>query len=257
MADSELQERYFINDKAYNCPFCDLNSVSYKITGADFFNLSLDEICYVYFIKCDNCQKKSLHFSKELLSALTYSDPGRRFIKPGTKGISDDTEFTIYSEDILDEKFFYSVPTSFFTLDKNIPRILRELFGESEGCLKANFLTGSSACARKLIYELAVLQKAEGDNYDDKIKSLKAKFPHIHGDYFDSLLSIQQITSDKVHEESYEKWDSKHLRLILTILRQILNEIYVIPEKIKQERTKILKLKEEVLDKKTKLESGT
>ena len=57
----------------------------------------------------------------------------------------------------LDADFFYSVPTSFFVMDERVPRVLRELLTESEGCLKSNFLTGASACARKVVYELAKL----------------------------------------------------------------------------------------------------
>ena len=79
--------------------------------------------------------------------------------------------FTI--KDGIDEEIFYSVPTSFFVLDKRVPAVLRELFVESEGCLKSNFLTGASACARKIVYELSVNVKAEGDSYEDRIKSLK------------------------------------------------------------------------------------
>ena len=53
--------------------------------------------------------------------------------------------FDIDADQELDEKFFYYVPTSFFALDDRIPRILRELFTEAEGCLKMNFLTAASA----------------------------------------------------------------------------------------------------------------
>jgi hypothetical protein len=160
--------------------------------------------------------------------------------------------FDISKEEVLDNKFFYSVPTSFFSLDNRIPRILRELITEAEGCLKSNFLTGSSVCARKIIYELAILQKADGDTYEERIKSLKKIRNDIEEEYFDILLTIQQITSDKVHEQSYDGWESKHLRLILSILIEILNIIYVIPEIRKEKRKSILSLKEKILEKKSK-----
>ena len=87
---------------------------------------------------------------------------------------------------------------------------------EAEGCLKSNFLTGASACARKMVYELAIIEGAEGDNYEDRIKSLKGKRTDVEEDYFDTLLTIQQVTSTKVHEKSYDGWESKHLRLMLS-----------------------------------------
>jgi hypothetical protein len=144
------------------------------------------------------------------------------------------------------------VPTSFFVLDKSIPKVFRELITEAEGCLKSNFLTGASACTRKVVYELALKEKAEGGNYEDRIKSLKAKRPDVDSTYFDTLLAIQKVTSDKVHEQSYDGWQSKHLRVILSALREILREMYVVPMLKEQKRKEILKLQEEVLgDKKT------
>ena len=164
---------------------------------------------------------------------------------------TNEVRFNIDSGEELDNKFFYSVPTSFFSLDKRIPKILRELITEAEGCLKSNFLTGASACARKIVYELANLQKAEGSNYDERIKSLKKIRRDIEEVYFDTLLTIQQITSDKVHEQSYGGWQAKHLRLILSTLVELLNIMYVIPEIRKEKRKSILSLKDDILGKKS------
>lgn len=157
-----------------------------------------------------------------------------------------------FTTDNLDGKFFYSVPTSFFVLDSRVPRVLRELVTEAEGCLKSNFLTGASACARKVVYELGVIQGATGDNYEDRIKSLKTLNPEIDPTFFDTLLTIQQVTSTKVHEESYDGWESKHLRLILSSLSEALGEIFVAPAIREDKRKAILKLKEEVLSGKVK-----
>ena len=143
----------------------------------------------------------------------------------------------------IDDHFFYSVPTSFFAIDSRIPSQLRQLITEAEGCLKSNFLTGASACVRKSIYELAVREGADGDNYDDRIKSLKKIKPDVDGTYFDTLLTVQQMTSSKVHEQSYDGWDAKHLRLIISTVLEILNEIYVIPAVRKEKRGAILAVK--------------
>jgi hypothetical protein len=130
----------------------------------------------------------------------------------------------------IDSKIFYSVPTSFFVVDSRIPKVLRELITEAEGCVKMNFLTGASACTRKAIYEFTILQKCKGGNYDERIKELKSTLPQIDQELFDVLAHIKDLTSDKVHEESWEKWDSSHLVLFIETLKVILNEIYVIPD---------------------------
>jgi hypothetical protein len=148
----------------------------------------------------------------------------------------------------LDDLFFYSVPTSLFAVDDRIPAILRQLLTEAEGCLKSNFLTGASACARKLVYELARRESAEGSDYEERIKSLKAKRPDVDGTYFDNLVAIQRVTSEKVHENSYDGWSGKHLRLILASLHEILYEMYALPEIKKARREQLLKLKSEILN---------
>lgn len=170
-------------------------------------------------------------------------------------GYANRNSFKLEKGEELDHKFFYSVPTSFFALDNRIPKVLRELVTEAEGCLKSNFLTGASACARKMVYELAILEGAEGDAYEDRIKSLKKKRTDVEGEFFDTLLTIQQVTSDKVHEESYDGWEAKHLRLILSTLIEVLELMYVIPELRKEKRKSILSLKEDLIGKKEKSET--
>lgn len=147
----------------------------------------------------------------------------------------------------LDDHIFYSVPTSFFVLDQRVPRILRELLTEAEGSLKGNFLTGASACARKIVYELAIAQGIEEGNYEDRIKTLKERSSQIEPVYFDTLLTIQQVTSSKVHENAYDGWDAKHVRLILASLREVLHELYVVPALRADGREAILRLKAELL----------
>jgi len=148
---------------------------------------------------------------------------------------------------VLDKAFFYSVPTSFFVLDERVPRILRELLTEAEGSLKSNYLTGASACARKIIYELGILSKATGDNYEDRIKSLKKIHTEVDPVFFDTLLTIQQVTSSKVHEQSYDGWEAKHLRIILAALAEVLHEIYVVLARREDRRKAILALKDELV----------
>lgn len=225
---SDLDNYYFIDSYKYNCPFCNRNHVAYHITDYTDFDWSNDKKCRTYFAECDSCAKVSMHLS---------------FLKPELIRHSSNTyRFSSDVKQPLDQHFFYSVPTSFFALDNRIPNQLREVLIEAEGCLKSNFLTGASACARKIIYELAVLHNASGNGYDEKIKSLKETLPTIEPSFFDSLLTIQQLTSSKVHENSYDGWESKHLRLILASIAEVLHEIYVIPALREDRRKKVLEL---------------
>ena len=236
MDDSRLDSKYFIDEYVYNCPFCNRRNVSYFLRRSFSFDWTPEKKCYIYFAVCNSCEHESMHLSFEKITIhCTDSIRGGKY------------RFYIAKGEELDNKFFYSVPTSFFSLDKRIPKPLRELITEAEGCLKSNFLTGASVCARKIVYELAILQKAEGTNYDERIKSLKKIRSDIEEDYFDTLLTIQQITSDKVHEQSYEGWQAKHLRLILSTLVELLNIMYVIPEIRKEKRKSILSLKNKIL----------
>ncbi|MFA4901383.1 MAG: hypothetical protein WC600_01430 [Desulfobaccales bacterium] len=230
---SSLDSKYFIDEYVFNCPFCNRRNVSYSTRLPDKFDWNEDKKCYVYLAECHSCRNVSMHLTFERIKTHNYSGSLHRFI------IEDDEN--------LDEKFFYSVPTSFFSLDERIPRVLRELMTEAEGCLKSNFLTGASVCARKLIYELAVIEGAEGTDYESRLKSLKGKRPDVEPEYFDTLLTIQQVTSDKVHELSYDGWHSRHLRVILATLTEIFNAMYVIPKLRAEKRQSIIKLKEEVL----------
>lgn len=152
---------------------------------------------------------------------------------------------TQFKSDVdLDSAFFYSVPTSFFVVDARIPKPIRELITEAEGCAKMNYLTGASACTRKAIYELLQLQKSKGANYDDKIEDLASKNPSIDAELFEILRHIKDMTSDHVHEQSWVAWDSKHLNLFMGAFKAVLHEMYVVPDEKKNRVSSVRALKE-------------
>ena len=154
---------------------------------------------------------------------------------------------TRFREDVdLDNEIFYSVPTSFFVVDARIPKAIRELITEAEGCAKMNYLTGASACTRKAIYELLALQNAEGANYDDKIKDLVLKNPNIDTELFEILGHVKDITSDHVHEQSWVAWDSKNLNLFLSAFKAVLHEMYVVPNEKKKRVSSVRALREKL-----------
>jgi hypothetical protein len=228
--ESALDKKYFIDDTVYNCPFCNRRNVLYTIERSFEFNWRHNKTCHVHLVKCSSCKKISMHLSfKEIRDLQKWYGDKRRF-----KSRID-----------IDSNIFYSQPTSFFVIDIRIPSILRELITEAEGCLKMNYLTGASACMRKAIYELLVYEKVEGDDYETRIKSLKKKYPNSDPTYFDTLASIQDMTSDKIHEQSWDKWDSPNLKFIIETLKSVLYDIYVTPQLKKERFIEIQKLREE------------
>ena len=222
--ESYLDKKYFIDSKIYNCPFCNRRHVSFTLKYVRSFNWSENKTCYVYFVECNSCRNESMHLSYTNIyefSSYTHTYHFKSEVKD------------------IDSHIFYSVPTSFFVLDERIPSIIRELITEAEGSLKMNFLTGASACIRKAIYELTLIEKAEGDDYQTRIKYLKIKYPDSDPTLFDVLAHIQDMTSDKIHEQSWDQWNSRYLMLIIETLKTVLYDIYVQP-KLKQERSNLI-----------------
>lgn len=215
---SHLDRKYFIDPYVYNCPYCNRKNVKYSMDITHNFDWSEEKKCFVYFIYCNDCKNKSMH--------LSYTD-----IRANNSRFQENIDIDFY--------IFYSVPTSFFVIDSRIPSVIRELITEAEGCLKMNFITGASACARKAIYELTIKEEAEGRDYEEKIKFLKKKYTNIDGDLFDVLCHIKDMTSDKIHEQSWDKWDSKHLNLFVETLKTILYEIYILPDEKKKRSSHI------------------
>lgn len=122
---------------------------------------------------------------------------------------------------------------------------------------KDELFDGASACVRKAIYELTIKESADGGNYEDRIKALKNKFSQIEPKLFDVLCHIKDMTSDKVHEQSWDKWESGHLRLFLETLKVILHEIYVIPDERKKRSVSISGMLPTVFAKKAKRRTAT
>ena len=233
---SYLDKKYFIDKRTYNCPYCNRNNLVYKIYDHFFFNWSQSKGCFVYLVQCSDCSKISMHLSFKDIADYEY--PDRAQFNRG--------EFNFNENIDIDSKIFYSQPTSFFVIDERIPAIIRELITEAEGCLKMNFLTGASACARKAIYELLVKENTEGEHYKDRINFLKDKYKDSDPRLFDSLAQSQFLASDKVHEQSWDMWDSNQLRLLIENLKDILYEIYVLPKEKDERYIKIQQLQEKV-----------
>ena len=226
--ESHLDDLYFVDALVYNCPFCKRRHVRYSIVRTFSFDWTNTNRCHGYVAQCHSCDKRSMHLTYKYIGITQVATAAYRL------NLEDDAN--------IDELFFHSVPTSFFTLDDRIPRVLRELIAEADGCLKGKYLTGASACVRKVVYELARREGAQGDHYQERIKALKRMHKSVEPTYFDSLLTIQKVTSSKVHEDAYDGWEPQHLRVLLASLREVLHELYVAPAQRTARRQKIEEL---------------
>ena len=99
---SFLDKKYFIDNQIYNCPFCKRNNVLYKIDSYRGFNWSIEKKCIAIFVRCSSCDRISMHLSYDEIIEFKGFGPGNSFIYL----------FNVNGE--IDEKIFYSVPTSFF-----------------------------------------------------------------------------------------------------------------------------------------------
>lgn len=242
---SHLDKKYFIDQHVYNCPFCKRNNVSYKVQDELSFDWSEDKRCYGYIVRCDSsgCGKRSMHLSYEKLWGYLGNNQWC-FEWP-------------YKEDEIDSYMFFSQPTSYFVLDSRIPRKIRDLIHEAEQSQRSNFLVGASACLRKAIYELLEHEKAIAENpktgradYQESVKTLKAKYSFVSSELFDALGNIQQMTSDNVHEGSWQSWDSGKIKFIIELTKSILHEMYVLPAERKKTLGTLAEMQTELINSK-------
>lgn len=230
--DSYLDLKYFIDGAVYNCPFCNRRHVVYTpVTGMPF-DWTNKKKAHATFVECNSCGKRSMHLS---YTPLVQKGP---YAKYGLAMVKGD----------LDSHIFFSAPTSFAVLDERMPPVIRELISEGESSLKLNLLTGASACIRKAIYELLEHEKVPGDNYEDGIKALKTKYPGADPTGIDVLSHIQDMTSDKVHEQSWPKWDANNLKLISESLKSVLHDLYVVPQERLERAQRIQQLQQQLIE---------
>ena len=260
-----IEGKYFIDKDKYNCPFCKNKGVKYIVLGIVRFNEKINKFMYAIFVECTNCHHISLHLTSKdnlksfknifteqeynflLLSSTSkeYKTYGQRHINSSTYDELNSTYETNADEEIkiplcIDEDIILHIPSSIYVIDERIPRKFRELIEEAEKCIKNNCLTGASACIRKTIYEFLIQENAQGDNYDEKIKSLKGKYKSLDDQYLDMLSAIQGIMCDQVHECTvYEKFQSSQAKAYLEILKEIFYHSYILPEETKNKKSKI------------------
>lgn len=259
-----IEGKYFIDEDKYNCPFCKNRGVKYIVLGVARFNEKKDKYMYAVFVECTSCHHVSLHlvkddgyidFSKNDSSGYKYKfnfyTLDSRSKEFSTYSLKNSNIYTISEiktyyknsekKSICDDSnIILHIPTSFFTIDDRIPRKFRDLIDEAEKCIQNNCLTGASACIRKTIYEFLLQENATGNNYDEKIKSLKGKYKTLDDSYIDMISGIQGIMCDQVHESTvYENFTSKQAKGYIEILKEIFNHFYVLPQEASAKKSKI------------------
>lgn len=269
---SHKDKQYFIDGSTYNCPFCKRRQIKYKITDRGFYNSSNTKTVYFYLVCCEDCRRTSFHLSeydlkthdsrsyrehtfaypiKELVSKVTESDARSTTVENDIRHEDGNTKE-------LDDVFFYSQPTSFFTIDERIPKTIREPLSESEVALKSNLLTGASGGLRKAIFKLLKVEKipdidSQGAfiTHDERVDQLKKKHPNIESQLLDELKAVHMLTSQELHENDWEDFDAATLRFLIGVTNEILTEIYVMPDETKKRRETITALKNKAKPKKT------
>ena len=124
----------------------------------------------------------------------------------------------------------------FLTLDDNVPRPLRALLDEADGCLRMSFLVGAGACAgRTLDLLLAEQGLSEGDRAD-QILQLGKKHPAVSESFLRGLSLVMNNPTGS--------WDEARATLSIAILKAIAYEIYVLGPERKERAAYVIELLE-------------
>ncbi len=234
---SELNRKYFLDGDTYNCPFCNRHSIVYSIRDSFSFDWSKNKAVYGYIVMCHGCNGISLHLSYHPLNSDKFTLSFEFRDKDGKLAHHKP------EADNLDKYFFYHQPDSFFTLDERIPKIIRELVSEADGCRRMNWLVGASGALRKATYKFLQEQGSTGNSYEEQIKWLKTKHSLVASEYFDALSNIQGMTSEELHEDKdWEPWTREEFDFLVATVKAVLHEVYVVPDERKSMLAKVLYL---------------
>ena len=111
----------------------------------------------------------------------------------------------------------------FLTIDQRAPAAVRDLIIESDGCLKAGFLTGGTVCAQRAIQLLLQQEGADGATYEARLHALSQKFPSVPQSLFALCIRLGESTS-----KEHPALDIERLRVLHVALKIMLYEIYVL-----------------------------
>lgn len=128
---------------------------------------------------------------------------------------------------------------AFLTIDNRAPASVRELLIESDGCLKAGFLTGGTVCAQRAIHTLLQHEGAEGGSYEARLHALSQKYPSVPQSLFALCIRLGEATG-----KEHPALDVEKLKVLTVALKIMLYEIYVLGP----DRTDRLKYLQQMLE---------
>ncbi|KTD46501.1 hypothetical protein Lqui_2527 [Legionella quinlivanii] len=271
---SHKDMKYFINDKVYNCPFCNRRHVSYYVTDHGSFDSSNSKTVYFYVVTCsdDDCRKDSFHLSAHNIALKhLYQSSYKFYFSPehGRPTANQKAEGgkLIYVDILdndgnpiseLDDLFYYNEPSSFFTIDERVPASIRKPLSESYNSLKNNLITGSSAGLRKAIYKLLQHEgipetNDSGDflSHDHRIELLKQKYSQVDSELLDELKAIHILTSQELHENDWEDFDGPTIHFLIEVIKEVLQHLYILPDETEKRRLELSSLKSKAKPKKS------
>src|SRR5688572_21233697 len=118
---------------------------------------------------------------------------------------------------------------AFLSPAETVPQSLRDLLEEADGCLQSRFLTGGTSCARRALEVLLGAARAEGDTYEDRVKSLREKHS------VSQMLTTILIQCGAASEREGAKLTANVLEVYLVAIKAIVYELYVLgPERIQR-----------------------
>jgi hypothetical protein len=149
----------------------------------------------------------------------------------------------------IDDAFFFHQPSSAFSVDPRIPTDIRDPLSEADTCHRSNSLTGASGALRKVIFKLLKIegvpdkdQDGADLDYSQRIDLLKAKTEWVSPEDIDSLKMIKGISSQELHENDWEDLDGSSTYFLLETLREILYQIYILPDERVKKRSELSRL---------------
>ena len=107
----------------------------------------------------------------------------------------------------------------FIVVDMRVPEAIRRLIEEADGCLNMAFTVGGSACARRAIREMLVVEGIATEDYSEGLRALGEKHPAVPGALFQILELLGQ--GDQTHQVDA-------LKALIATVKALAYEIYVL-----------------------------
>lgn len=124
----------------------------------------------------------------------------------------------------------------FLTLDDSVPRPLRALLDEADGCLRMSFLVGAGACAGRTLDLLLAEQGLTDGDRGEQILQLGKKHPAVSESFLRGLSLVMNNPAGS--------WDEARATLSIAILKAIAYEIYVLGPERKERAAYVIELLE-------------